>query len=174
MQDFLSILKRFLGDKFLLYLCMVFLLSCSTKLTETVGKPGEFREEQHPMFGFSLSGKKKKTLAGSHPPSDLIDGLKKYHNTFNSWPPTFYELFAISPGAQKAVSNMLGTNFSGIAIQRSTPDSLEITYRYHSISKAGSRNSDMIILNNKSFKRKYVFVYDRKDKAIFIDNMNVK
>lgn len=85
-----------------------------------------------------------------------------------------YELFAISPDAQKAVANMLNTNYSDIVIQKSTPDSLEITYKYHLVPKSQSNSGDMIILNNRKIKRKYLFVYNRKDKAIFIDNMNVK
>lgn len=136
--------------------------------------PGEYREDYQPMFGWSFSNKKRMRLSASHAPFGLIDGLKNFHDKFNGWPKSLYDLFVISPGAQKAVVNMLGTNFSDVMITKSTPDTLEIGYTFHSHSKKEKKNSEAIVLNGRTSKRKYVVTYNRKDSSMFVDNIILK
>ena len=154
--------------------CIAIIFSCTTTRTEIPGLPGHYQDEREPLISFGPIKKNAKRLSASYPPDGLIDGLKKYRLRYNAWPRTLQDLFYISPDAQNAVSNMLSTNFSNIEMNWLTPDSLEMYYKYNTVSKEDQQKSSGILVNNKAFKRKYIFVYNTRDRAVFVENINIK
>lgn len=160
---------------FISFCCLpVLLLACTTTRVETAGLPGQYTEERTPIFGLEANTKKDKRLSASYPSAELINGLKSYRQRYNSWPRTLSDLFNHSLEAQKAVAHMLNTRYSNLQTSWIGPDSLEIFYNYSIRTKDQKRNDTQIILNDKSYKRKYIFVYNPGDSSVFVENQNLK
>ncbi|MGE9310587.1 hypothetical protein ACLOAU_03040 [Niabella sp. CJ426] len=152
----------------------LFLLACTTTRVETAGLPGQYTEERTPIFGLVASSRKDKRLSASYPPAELINGLKSYRQRYNSLPRTLSDLFNYSLESQKAVAHMLNTRYSNLQTNWIAPDTLEISYNYSIRTRDQKRNDTQIILNDKSYKRKYVFVYYPGDSSVFVENQNLK
>lgn len=164
-------------NKYLLLFISGFLAAlsgCTTTRVEIAGLPGHYAEERTLLPGFAGYRKKDKLLLASYPPGELTDGLKNYRLRYHSWPRSFPDLFSFSTNAKKAVSDMLSTHYANLQMNWQSPDSLEIFYEYSPRTHDQKRNDQQIILNEKVYKRKYIFLYRPDDGSVLTENRNLK